>query len=222
MPQQTIDVGTFDNDPSADTAREAFTKCNNNFDELYAVPAGVESAVFTAVSTNYAVGITPGVFSGGFLAYSLSGDPAESPPFVLDFEPDTCRIIFWQQDANGANDGVVGFQIAATADFASVLFTGTLAIGTTAGLKTTSMSVSGLSGGPPYYVRWGTQYDSSLPTFNLLGVAFVFINGTAGGGSVASQWWLNQDDGLYYEVTMEGTPPNVNFTVNQTGQASPP
>ena len=35
MAQQTINVGTSPNDGLGDPIRTAFTKCNDNFDELY-------------------------------------------------------------------------------------------------------------------------------------------------------------------------------------------
>jgi len=43
MAQQTINTGTAPNDHTGDPARTAFDKCNDNFDELYALAAGVSS-----------------------------------------------------------------------------------------------------------------------------------------------------------------------------------
>lgn len=45
MPQQIINNGTFDNDPSAEKIRTAFDKVNDNFTEVYAMGGGGGGAV---------------------------------------------------------------------------------------------------------------------------------------------------------------------------------
>ncbi len=129
---------------------------------------------FQPVPSNYAVGITFGVFNASFTPYALDVVNNTYAIFVLDFTPTTCRISFTQQETNTSNDCDVGFEIAAAADFASPLATGYLALGTTFGTRTTTVAIGSLSGGPPYYVRWGYRNPSSIPTLNIVGLSLTF------------------------------------------------
>lgn len=52
MPQQTINIGLAPNDGAGDPIRTAFEKCNDNFDELYAVPPGGSGTVTTVSVVN--------------------------------------------------------------------------------------------------------------------------------------------------------------------------
>lgn len=129
---------------------------------------------FQAISSNYAVGITFGSFNATFTPYSLDTLNNTYAIFVLDFTPTTCRITYTQQETNTSNDCDVGFEIAAAATFASPLATGYLALGTTFGTRTTTVAIGSLSGGPPYYVRWGYRNPSSIPTLNIVGLSLTF------------------------------------------------
>jgi hypothetical protein len=129
---------------------------------------------FQPVPSNYAVGITFGVFNASFTPYFLDVLNNTYAIFVLDFTPTTCRITYTQQETNTANDCDVGFEIAAAATFASPLTTGYLALGTTFGTRTTTVAIGSLSGGPPYYVRWGYRNPSSIPTLNIVGLSLTF------------------------------------------------
>ena len=55
MSQQNIDFGSFPDDPSADAIRTAFSKVQNNFDQLFA--ANANSAV-TSINRTPGTGIT--------------------------------------------------------------------------------------------------------------------------------------------------------------------
>jgi hypothetical protein len=55
MAQQNIDFGTFPDDPSADAIRTAFTKVQENFDEVY---ASTESAAVLSINRTAGRGIT--------------------------------------------------------------------------------------------------------------------------------------------------------------------
>jgi len=129
---------------------------------------------FQPVPSNYAVGITFGTFNASFTPYALDVVNNTYAIFVLDFAPTICRITYTQQETNTSNDCDVGFEIAAAATFASPLSTGYLALGTTFGTRTTTVAISGLSGGPPYYVRWGYRNPSSIPALNIVGLSLTF------------------------------------------------
>lgn len=131
-------------------------------------------AIFQPVPSNYAVGITFGSFNAGFTAFTIDTINSTYAVSVLDFTPGTCRVTFTQQETNAANDCDVGFEISAAADFSSVLYTGWLGIGTTFGVRTGTFTVTGLTGGPPYYVRWGYRNPASLPTLNIYGLTLAF------------------------------------------------
>lgn len=50
MAKQTIGTGLAANDGSGDKLRDAFDKCNDNFDELYADVAALQAGAITATS----------------------------------------------------------------------------------------------------------------------------------------------------------------------------
>lgn len=50
MPMQTINIGTAANDGTGDTLRDAFGKCNDNFDELYDDKADKASPTFSGTA----------------------------------------------------------------------------------------------------------------------------------------------------------------------------
>jgi len=129
---------------------------------------------FQPIATNYAVGITPGSTASTFLPYDISGTGVDYCNFVLDFTPSACRMSFTQQDVNAANDGEVGFQISASSTFATVLYENYISLGVTKGNKTQYFTLTGITGGTPYYVRWGYRNPTTLPTFNLVGMSLVF------------------------------------------------
>lgn len=172
MPQQIINIGAAPNDDMGDPLRDAYDKCNQNFTELYARGAG--GSTYQAVASNYAVGITPALLETEFIAYSTTGLEEDCSFFIVDYTPTACRLVFTQQEVNAANDGAVGFEISATADFATVLYRNFVLLGETKGIKTGLFVLSGLTGGTPYYIRWGYKNPTTLPILNIVGLSLVF------------------------------------------------
>ena len=92
MAKQTINIGTTANDGTGDPIRDAFDKCNDNFDELYTDDAGdVNSITATApIERDSATGAVTisladdgvtlakmaGLARGKFIYGDASGDPA--------------------------------------------------------------------------------------------------------------------------------------------------
>ncbi len=68
MAQQTINIGTFDNDPGAGTIRASYDICNDNFDEVY----GTGSSTYQVWGT-VASGGSPG--DGDWITLNLSHIP---------------------------------------------------------------------------------------------------------------------------------------------------
>jgi hypothetical protein len=72
MTQQIINVGASANDGLGDPLRTAFTKCNNNFDQLFAYQLPVYTAANLIITTG-AVGkiasVSNSPTSGGRLAF---------------------------------------------------------------------------------------------------------------------------------------------------------
>ncbi len=61
MSQQTLNYGAFDNDPSAESLRSAFTKCQSNFSELYGSLGGANTNSIAAFNVlNYGTGVGTG------------------------------------------------------------------------------------------------------------------------------------------------------------------
>ena len=52
MAQQDINIGSSYDDPSADSARTAFDKANDNFDELYASDVAINAKISTFFQSN--------------------------------------------------------------------------------------------------------------------------------------------------------------------------
>lgn len=75
MAQESIFIGSYDNDPAADSLRVAFGKCNHNFTELYSTVAssGVTSVAIT-MPTGFTVNGSPITSTGTFaITTALSG-----------------------------------------------------------------------------------------------------------------------------------------------------
>ena len=69
MSQNNIDFGTFPDDPSADAIRTAFTKVQNNFNQLFSASANTE---VTSVNRTAGAGITVNYPTGLCLGITLS------------------------------------------------------------------------------------------------------------------------------------------------------
>lgn len=106
MAQQQIDVGTVANDGTGDPLRDAFIKCNDNFDELYAAGAIGRDAI---VPFYDAVGTTLNLTSAG------NGDPvpdATEPAIaIVHFVPTNWRLSFMLLSATAVSPDVCGVSL---------------------------------------------------------------------------------------------------------------
>ena len=79
MTQQVINNGTFDNDPSAESVRSAFTKVNANFTELYGRALGVVSVSVASGNVSIPSSISQNnnwiEFTGGSVSRNAVFDP---------------------------------------------------------------------------------------------------------------------------------------------------
>jgi hypothetical protein len=79
MTQAVINNGTFDNDPSAESVRSAFTKVNSNFTELYGRELGVTSISVAAGNVSIPSSVSQAnnwiEFTGGLVSRNAVFDP---------------------------------------------------------------------------------------------------------------------------------------------------
>ena len=92
MAQQTINAGSFDNDPSAESIRVSFDKTNSNFDELYAGLA-LGGSILTIDQPISMTGATQGESESKQVADAINARtndftiPLGSIPLVSSYEP---------------------------------------------------------------------------------------------------------------------------------------
>lgn len=72
MAKQTIGIGSVANDGTGDPFRDAFDKCNDNFNELYGWQAAMPS---------YTVGTLPSAATAGLLIYVTDEAGGAMPAF---------------------------------------------------------------------------------------------------------------------------------------------
>jgi hypothetical protein len=134
MPQQIINNGSFDNDPSAEKIRTAFDKVNENFAEVYAMGGGggTSNLSLTATPTSHIISNTNGTGFTTPLADAINAGlmlPSEKTKVAaIDQAVSTVEKSTW----NGKQDSLVSGTNIKTINGNSVLGSGNLVITNTA------------------------------------------------------------------------------------------